>query len=190
MLLCPSMGMPEGADRRGREVIAVGRSLRSHRQGWPAAQTLIALLILSACQSDDGGTDAASRSAAESVAASDGGDGQATDVFDLAEGDCFSALEGEEVTQVEVVSCDEPHVFEVFHLFDHPAVGSEPYPGDSEISAYAEEECIGPFEEFVGKAYEESRWFLTTITPAEETWSVGDREIVCTLSIEDESVRS
>jgi Septum formation len=136
----------------------------------------ILLLMLVACQS-----------ARESTLGGAGGRGQATDVFDLAEGDCFSPLEGKQGTQVEVVSCDAPHVFEVFHIFDHPAAGSEPYPGRSEISAYAEELCISPFEEFVEKAYDESQWSLTTITPTKETWSVGDREIVCTLSLEDES---
>jgi hypothetical protein len=173
----PDGGRHTGPSPLREESIALDRILRIRHPAWLVAQALIGLLILTACQSDDGGANAAAES----------GGGETTDVFDLAEGDCFSAVEGKEVTEVEVVSCDQPHVFEVFHVFHHPAGGDEAYPGDSEISTSAEEECIGAFEEFVGIAYEESRWFLTTITPSEETWSVGDREIVCTLSVEDES---
>ena len=110
--------------------------------------------------------------------------GAETSVFDLEVGDCFSASE-DQLETVVVVSCDAAHVFEVYHVFDHEAGGDEAYPGDDEILEYADTECQVPFEDFVGMSYQESIWYITSVTPSQETWDQGDREIVCTLNLED-----
>ena len=59
--------------------------------------------------------------------------------------------------------------------------------GDEEILEYADTECQVPFEDFIGLSYEESQWFITSVTPSQETWDTGDREIVCTVNLEDGS---
>jgi hypothetical protein len=124
-------------------------------------------------------------SAAASAGQSAGSVGEETSVFDLEEGDCFGAA-GEQVETVGVVDCEEPHIYEVFALVEYESDDDE-YPGEEAVSAYADEQCEAEFEDFVGLDYESSRWFITSVTPSEETWADGDREIVCALNLEDES---
>ena len=93
----------------------------------------------------------------------------------------------ESIESVLVVDCESPHTYETYHVFDHEAGSDEPYPGDEEILEYADGECRGPFADFVGLDYESSIYFITSVTPSDETWTEGDREILCTLGLEDDS---
>ena len=120
------------------------------------------------------------------VAASATDAGEETSVFDLEVGDCFSA-ESDQLDTVLVVDCAQPHEYEVFHVFDHPAGADEPYPGDDTLLDFADTECQPPFEDFVGHDYQTSIWYITSVTPSEETWADGDREIVCTLNQQDDN---
>lgn len=113
-----------------------------------------------------------------------GGDG--VSVFGLEVGDCFDDPDGQTVEEVPAVDCGEPHDNEVFALVAHPATPDEGFPGRDAVVATAEELCAGPFEEYVGRSYEESRLYLFPITPSQETWADGDREIVCALYEQDE----
>ena len=157
----------------------------------------LAVMVLTACQSGSDETASAgdasvapssSASAEPSVEASpsptDASDGEETSVFDLEVGDCFTA-DSDEVESVLVIDCEQPHTYEAFFLFDHPAGPDEAFPGDQEILEYADSECRPPFEEFVGTDYETSIWYITSVTPSAETWATGDREIICTLDQED-----
>ena len=155
----------------------------------------IVALVAAACSSGDdpetsasaaASQGAASEAALPSAAASGGSSGEETSVFDLEVGDCFSASE-DQLETVNVVDCGESHVYEVFYVFDHEAGGDEEYPGDQEILEYADTECQGPFEDFIGLDYQSSQWYITSVTPSQETWDQGDREIVCTVNLEDES---
>ena len=173
------------------------------------ALSAVALIVV-ACQSGDDSSQPVAPSAAASVdvsasvdalptgsagaGASDGGgsspdgtpaEGEETSVFDLEEGDCFGAA-GDQIETVNVVDCEEPHIYEVYSLFDYEGEDNT-YPGREEIRAYADEQCEVDFEEFVGIDYQSSRWYITSVTPSEETWADGDREIVCTLNLEDTS---
>lgn len=171
-----------------------------------AIAALLAALALVACQAG-GDAEATPSTAEESVTATESAaasaseedtdddadatdgeptDGEPTHVLDLEVGDCFSA-EGDQIGEVLVVACEERHVYEVFALVEHPTPEDEPYPGDDEILEYADEECRDPFEDYVGLDYESSDWYITSVTPSEETWAEDDREIVCTLNLEDES---
>jgi len=111
--------------------------------------------------------------------------GEATSVFDLEIGDCFSTT-GDTVETVTVVDCAEPHVYEVFAVFDHEAADEEPYPGDDAVLDYADAACRPYFEDYVGADYETSIYWITSVTPSDETWRDGDREIVCTLKLGQE----
>lgn len=156
---------------------------------------LLVALVAAACTSGDDpepSTSAAasqsesSEAALPSAAASQAGGGEETSVFDLEVGDCFSESE-EELETVTVVDCETAHVYEVYHVFDHEAGDDEAYPGDTEILEYADTECQVPFEDFVGLDYQSSQWYITSVTPSQETWDQGDREIVCTVNLEDGS---
>jgi hypothetical protein len=135
-------------------------------------------------------SEAASASAPASGAPSAGSSapaGEETSVFDIEAGDCFSVDESAEIETVFVVDCESPHIYEAYEVFDHEAGADAEYPGDDEILEYADTECQVPFEEFVGIAYEDSIWFITSVTPSAETWAEGDREIICTVALEDYS---
>ena len=96
---------------------------------------------------------------------------------DLEVGDCTgSEIES---TEIDAVSCDEDHAYEVFAVFD---VDGDDFPGASEISAEAEA-CNGDlFEDYVGTPYDSSDIYTQTLVPTEETWNeADDRTILCFL---------
>lgn len=107
------------------------------------------------------------------------------DLFDLEVGDCFDdpvALSSSELVEVEAVEskdCDEPHDGEVYTLEDLPQGNDEPYPGDAAIAQQADEICYSSFEAYVGSSYEESALGYSYYLPSPDTWSAGDREVVC-----------
>jgi hypothetical protein len=133
----------------------------------------------------------AAATAAASPTDADGDDdggaaqGEETSVFDLEVGDCFSAT-GDQVETVDVVDCEQAHIYEVFAVFDHEAGDDEPYPGDDALLEYADSECQPHFEEYVAADYETSIYWITSVTPSADTWGDGDREIVCTLKLGEE----
>ena len=103
------------------------------------------------------------------------------DVFALRVGDCFdnedgsSSIEGE-VSSIPVVPCDEPHDNEAYYSFD--LEGTE-YPGDDAITTAGDEGCYDQYDNFVGINYESSTLYYSFISPTEQSWLQGDREILC-----------
>ncbi|MDP9134533.1 MAG: septum formation family protein [Actinomycetota bacterium] len=108
------------------------------------------------------------------------GAGEETSVFELEAGDCFS-VESDELTTVAVVDCEQSHEYEAFALLDHEAGEADPYPGDDAMLEYGDTACQAPFGEYVGREYQASVWYITSLYPSEQTWADGDRELVCTL---------
>jgi hypothetical protein len=113
-------------------------------------------------------------------------------VFSLREGDCFDdpdELEGDEAPRVESVAavpCDQPHDNEVYHLGELP---DGDFPGQQEIVQMAFDECLDPFEDFVGVPYEESELEIFPLTPSQDTWEdEDDREVVCAAYLPDEQL--
>jgi hypothetical protein len=105
-----------------------------------------------------------------------------------AEGECFNTDgDGGEVAGINVRPCDEAHVYEAYAVFDYPSEDGDEYPGDAVIQSYADENCDTQFTEYVGIDYDSSIWYSTSITPSEDTWGAGDREIICALHTQDES---
>jgi hypothetical protein len=165
------------------------------------AIAIASLVVLAACQApedDPSATDApssarasastvatASASAESSPSPSDEAGGEEVSVFDVEVGDCFDAT-GDEIESVTVVDCEASHTYEAYHVFDHEAAGDAAYPGDEAMTDLAETECGDLFEDYVERDYESSIWYISWITPSEETWAAGDREIVCTLHQQDE----
>ncbi len=157
---------------------------------------LVLALMPAACQSN---TDVASQSAESvptltdkgspaAIASASSGNttgvgGEETSVFDLEVGDCFSAS-GDPVATVTVIDCEDAHIYEVFAVFDHEADDAQAYPGDDAILEYADSRCQPLFEDYVRTDYQTSIYWITSVTPSEETWDNGDdREIVCTLKL-------
>jgi hypothetical protein len=103
-------------------------------------------------------------------------------VFRIARGDCFDdAPAGTALEQVDVVACEEPHDNEVFAVVEHPAEAAAAFPGSDAIVSYAESACTEPYRDYVGTAYERSRYSIFPIVPSAATWERGDRQIVCAL---------
>ena len=160
---------------------------------------VVVVLLLAACQptTDDSTpsaealptqTDVASTSETASATASD--DGEETSVFNLERGDCFSAS-GDQVATVTVVTCEDTHIYEVFAVFDHQADAGEAYPGDDAILDYADAGCQPLFEDYVAIDYQTSIYWITSVTPSNETWDEGDdREIVCALKLGEEGTET
>ncbi|HYM52190.1 MAG TPA: septum formation family protein [Candidatus Dormibacteraeota bacterium] len=111
--------------------------------------------------------------------------GDLTSVFDLAPGDCFNVGDTSSVEEVELVPCEQLHDYELYGALDHPATSQDPFPGREEVEAFAETECVDRFEPFVGRAYDDSELYILHLTPSEDTWADGDREVLCNLYLQD-----
>jgi hypothetical protein len=90
------------------------------------------------------------------------------------------------VGEIDSVDCAEPHVAEVFALFD---LDGDEYPGTAEVQRLALEGCTGSrFEDYVGLPYAESEIFAGPLVPTEETWNeADDRTVICFAGSEDGS---
>ena len=104
-------------------------------------------------------------------------------VMELQVGDCFTESEMEtamsdtEVNDIPLVDCAESHDSEFFHSEILP---DGDYPGQDELWAQAEELCEGEaFTEFIGVEWNESEIYASFLTPMEQGWALGDREILC-----------
>jgi hypothetical protein len=107
------------------------------------------------------------------------------DVFSLEVGDCMDDYgTSDDITSVPIVDCDEEHDAEVYAVED---IDSDSYPGDSAVSDEAEAICLDAWEDFVGISYEDSLLNFSTLTPSEQSWGLGDKEVVCTISKYDEN---
>jgi hypothetical protein len=148
-------------------------------------------LVIAACSGPDdsiepsvgtnaSGSSAASQDPSLSTAPSASGSATAISAFDLEVGDCFDAPDVEAVTDVELIDCEEPHRYESYHIENHPAGRDEPFIGDEAMTTYADDICIGAFEQFVGVPWEESSLTYFFLQPTADTWEeIGDREVLC-----------
>lgn len=100
-------------------------------------------------------------------------------VFDLAAGTCFDdpGDVGEELTDVPVADCAEPHDNEVYATF---VLDGEQFPGDELVAESARSGCLERFEEWAGVAYADSRLVAQYFAPTRSSWEeIEDREVVC-----------
>lgn len=103
-------------------------------------------------------------------------------VSQLQEGDCYNATGPGPLTTVETVECSEPHAFEVFSEVTHPAGEGEDYPGDAGFAEFAGGECLPAFEGYVGLDYADSGLIASSVSPDEDGWGAGERQVLCVLS--------
>lgn len=98
----------------------------------------------------------------------------------LRSGDCFDLKDSSSdlIANVEILPCAEEHEYEMFFVGGLPA---GPFPSEDEINAYADENCIGAFEEYVGTRYEDSELEIFLLAPSEAAWNTGDQSIQCAI---------
>lgn len=107
-------------------------------------------------------------------------------VLQVDTGQCLLVDEalGAEVSKLPVVACDTPHSHEIFATV---ASESEVYPGLTALETFAERECYGSFEEFVGVSPFDSALFITWMVPSLEGWNgEDDRTVLCILGRKDD----
>ena len=81
-------------------------------------------------------------------------------------GVCFDA-------SLVVVSCNQPHVYESFHIATSEALTWE------QLDAESSQLCFEGFESYLGVAYENSAYYYTAFIPTEQGFVDGDRIIDC-----------
>ena len=61
------------------------------------------------------------------------------------------------------------------------------FPGDAAVAAFADDNCLPAFEEYVGVPFENSVWYASPVGPAQQDWEEGTRRVTCQLHTQDES---
>lgn len=113
-------------------------------------------------------------------------------VSGLEVGDCFDEPEPDESTPewssaVYPVSCDDPHMFELYANTDIPEslLPAGEYPGDEAVWDAADSVCYSALEDYVGEAYEDSFLEFWSYIPTEASWKYDDRRVLCVVFDED-----
>jgi hypothetical protein len=104
-------------------------------------------------------------------------------IYDVHRGQCIDFADDSDIIgDVPRRDCDEPHDGEVFLVSS--VDDAEEFPGMSELERRAEAVCTGDaFEQYVGRAYDDSALNVTYVTPSEDSWAAGDRDIVCVATL-------
>jgi len=98
-------------------------------------------------------------------------------ILTLDVGTCFNDPESfAEVDDVPIVDCGEPHDNEV--IANQDLTGSD-FPGQEQVDNRASQICFDSFSAYVGISYEESIYEIGWLAPSDESWDVGDREVIC-----------
>lgn len=114
------------------------------------------------------------------------GDATATVVADDAVdvGDCIDTPGGQG-SDVTVLPCDGPHIFEAFAATEMP---DGEYPGLPAAISSATEFCAREFDIFVGVDYDASALEMLYFYPVEDSWTTaGDRRILCLVAEEGQT---
>lgn len=96
-------------------------------------------------------------------------------IEDVRTGDCLARDLTDEVTYVELTSCNASHRLEAYAVFDLP---DGPFPGQSDVDRRSDEGCTERFENFIGLPFDESEIGLQYVTPVKDVWDY-DRSVVC-----------
>lgn len=102
-------------------------------------------------------------------------------MFSLEVGNCFNdgdLATGQEISDVPLVECSEPHDNEIFFNYDVP---DGDFPGNDALTEIAQENCLAAFEGYVGKDFQTSSLDISWLTPTSDSWDQGDQRINCLL---------
>ncbi len=100
--------------------------------------------------------------------------GSVIDQFSLSTGDCFNRSEnlaaGQSQVITSLISCDEPHDHQIYHVLAYPAPHPSIYPGDDVMNEFAVQSCYRQFAQWVGNDYETSELEIGVITPPQSNF--------------------
>jgi hypothetical protein len=104
--------------------------------------------------------------------------GQRTLIDDLTVGECVSDLGQPTSTRsVTVVPCTEPHVGELYAIYQLDKQG--PYPGRDAVHSLAEQGCNDRAAAYAPTAFNDATIGIYMLVPIEAGWSSGDRTTDC-----------
>ena len=103
-----------------------------------------------------------------------------TAVNDVGVGDCIEDPGVGVVFEVESISCNGPHDYEVFASV-RVGKSADPYPGDNILADSTDLLCYGAFTSYVGVSYDNSVYYFNTLVPTRDSWGEGDRDATCML---------
>ncbi len=132
-------------------------------------------LVLAGCGNGSADDDTTRDSAGAIV---EGGD---VGAFAIKIGDCLGGGVTGEIQSVDGVPCDQPHQNEVYYALTVPE-GDGTFPGAEVLQDQADQACLDAFEGFVGIAFGQSAYEISTLTPTQASWDDStqkDREILC-----------
>jgi hypothetical protein len=95
--------------------------------------------------------------------------------FELETGQCLDEPSSEEVVDVDIVSCAEPHDLEIYRVAELPDQAFDV----ATLDAASFDLCLEGFDDFVGMPYVDSELDIYYLMPSEDSWADGDREVVC-----------
>jgi len=102
-----------------------------------------------------------------------------TPANDFEAGECTNDSLTGSISEIDTVDCDDEHTAEAFAQFDLEG-GDDDFPGAQEASTQGDERCQGElFEDYVGIEYAASKYIASNIAPSEDSWSNGDRTVIC-----------
>ncbi len=117
----------------------------------------------------------------------DGAASEAVPVLDVATGAeasrCLLVDEdlSPEVSELPVVPCSEFHTHEVYAVVAYDE--QDVYPGMTALEDFAERECLGAFESFVGVSAFDSSLLFSWLVPSLSGWTdEDDRDVLCVLA--------
>jgi len=120
------------------------------------------------------------------AAASDTVDPGETTVFEVAVGDCLNdAAQTGDVSAVPIVPCSEPHDSEIYAVI---VMTDGEYPGDQPVVQQADDGCRAEFTAYIGVPAAQSRYMFNALYPTEDSWTGGDREILCRVALVTDGV--
>ncbi|WP_169737536.1 septum formation family protein [Haematomicrobium sanguinis] len=151
---------------------------RNVRHSCGVALAALALVLgLTGCSIFGGGGDAARDESGKATEAATG-----ATVFSLKTGDCTNDLTGTEITNTDIIPCEQPHTLEVYADME---VTSATYPPSGDLEQQADDFCIAQLNEFYGADYESQNLesggpFVeyTYLYPTQSTWDQADDRLI------------
>ncbi|MDR1387475.1 MAG: septum formation family protein [Propionibacteriaceae bacterium] len=97
------------------------------------------------------------------------------DVFSVAVGDCFIVPDGDTVSSLAAMPCNQAHNGEIIGKFDVAVSTFDEDAIDEEAFVF----CGQAAAEYIGPNWESTPLDVTYFSPTEGSWDNGDREILC-----------
>jgi hypothetical protein len=108
-----------------------------------------------------------------------------TTVGSLRERTCLvdvSFEQGANVKAAVTIPCRRTHDAEVYAVIDLEEGRRAEFPGAGNLNGRANGRCRNRFEKFVGVPFTKSELDIVTLRPTPESWSEGDRSVVCLIT--------